>query len=54
MFVRQLIGRLAGEIVEMHPAVAKACLAAGTAEPVDTVKKRPTPRRPEKTPRKKK
>lgn len=30
MFVRQLVGRLAGELVEMPYAAARGCLDAGT------------------------
>ena len=34
MFVRQLIGRQAGEIIEMRADAAQACLAQGSAAPV--------------------
>jgi len=52
MLVRQLIGRYAGELLFMDPAVAKACLAAGTVT-LPEVKRAPK-QKPKGTPKRRK
>jgi len=37
MKVRQLTGRYAGEIVDMPPHIAKACIQAGSAAPIQEI-----------------